>query len=142
MGEKKAMQSRLVHVGVRATDLGRSLRFWRDALSLKVVAQGEGYFDLSDGAHNFRVFQYRGGARPANVSGLQDYLHIGVQVPDLQEALSRLLALGYKVEYDDVRVGKPFDPADPPTQSFKVADPDGIMVDVTASDDQWPGVGR
>ncbi len=32
----------LVHVGIRATDLDRTIRFWRDALGLRVVATGDG----------------------------------------------------------------------------------------------------
>jgi catechol 2,3-dioxygenase-like lactoylglutathione lyase family enzyme len=31
------MSSTLVHVGVRATNLPETLRFWRDALGLRVV---------------------------------------------------------------------------------------------------------
>ena len=41
---------------------------------------------------------------------------------------------------DGVDYPKPYDPSSPPTESFKVEDPDGIVVDVTARDDQWPGV--
>jgi hypothetical protein len=36
--------------------------------------------------------------------------------------------------------GKAYNSNLPPDESFKVEDPDGIVVDVTASDDQWPGV--
>jgi catechol 2,3-dioxygenase-like lactoylglutathione lyase family enzyme len=43
------MNSLLVHVGVRASDLAASLRFWRDALGLQVVSEIEGNTDLSDG---------------------------------------------------------------------------------------------
>lgn len=54
----------LVHVGVRASNLEKTIRFWRDGLGLAVVAQTEQRFDLSDGYHNFRVFQHQGAARP------------------------------------------------------------------------------
>lgn len=73
----------LVHVGVRASNLEETIRFWRDGLGLAVVAQTEHRFDLSDGYHNFRVFQHQGATRPPHVSGMVDYLHIGVVVPDL-----------------------------------------------------------
>jgi catechol 2,3-dioxygenase-like lactoylglutathione lyase family enzyme len=131
----------LVHVGVRATDLERAVRFWRDALGLRVAATMEGCYDLTDGYHNFRVFQHRGPPRPPHVAGLLDYLHVGVRVPDLAEAACRCTELGFRIVWDDVAGGRPYDPATPPSQSFKVEDPDGIVVDVTASDDQWPGVG-
>ena len=134
------MNSLLVHVGVRASDLAASLRFWRDALGLSVIAEMEGNTDLSDGYHNFRVFQHRGESRPPHVSGMLDYLHIGVRVPDLRAAIARCEALGFRIFWDGVDVGKPYDPNAPPARSFKVEDPDGIVVDVTASDDQWPGV--
>jgi hypothetical protein len=42
--------------------------------------------------------------------------------------------------WDGVDAGPPYDPASPPAGSFKVEDPDGIVVDVSARDSQWPGV--
>ena len=130
----------LVHVGVCASDLERSIRFWRDALGLRVAATMEDCYDLTDGYHNFRVFQHRGPARPPNVTDLLAYMHIGVKVADLAAAIRRFEELGFPIVWDGVDVGKPYDPASPPVRSFKVEDPDGIVVDVTASDDQWPGV--
>ncbi len=129
----------LVHVGVAATDLDRSLRFWRDVLGLQVMDEREGIVVLSDGAHNYTVFQYNR-TRPAHVAGNAGYLHIGVQVANLAETLNRCLDLGLEIICDDIDNCRPFDPANPPTQSFKVEDPDGIVVDVTASADQWLGV--
>ena len=70
--------SRLVHVGVRASDLRKTIVFWRDGLGLQVVAEIPGRYDLTDGQHNYRVFQYVGPARPPHVAGMSDYLHIGV----------------------------------------------------------------
>ena len=80
------MSSTLVHIGVRATDLDKTIRFWRDGLGLQVAAKQGNCYDLSDGLHNFRVFQHNGPERPRHVSGMLDYLHIGVQVADLEEA--------------------------------------------------------
>lgn len=129
----------LVHVGVAATDLDRSLRFWRDTLGLHVLETKPGSAVLTDGHHNVTVFEYRGD-RPANPAGHQGYLHIGVQVANLAAALARCLDGGYEIVCDDVDRGLPFDPANPPTKSFKVQDPDGIVVDITASPNQWLGV--
>ena len=134
------MTSLLVHVGVRATDLPESLRFWRDALGLQVVSEMDGCTDLTDGYHNFRIFQHRGPGRPPHVGEMLDYLHIGVMVPDMSAAAQRLEAMGFRIFWDGVDAGKPYDPASPPSRSFKVSDPDGIVVDVTAARDQWPGV--
>lgn len=134
------MTSKLAHVGVRATNLDASLAFWHDGLGLEVVAAHPGHSDLTDGFHNFRIFQHGGAARPPHVSGMLDYLHIGVQVPDLAETASRMTGLGFEIIWDGIDAGSPYDPASPPSESFKVEDPDGIVVDVTASPDQWPGV--
>ena len=54
------MASTLVHIGVRASNIDRTIRFWRDALGLDVVNELHHGFDLSDGYHNFRVFPARG----------------------------------------------------------------------------------
>ncbi len=134
------MSSKLAHVGVRASNLDASLTFWRDGLGLSVVEAHPAHSDLTDGIHNFRIFQHGGAARPPHVSGMLDYLHIGVQVQDLAETASRLTKLGFEIIWDGIDGGQPYDPASPPAESFKVEDPDGIVVDVTASRDQWPGV--
>jgi catechol 2,3-dioxygenase-like lactoylglutathione lyase family enzyme len=128
-----------VHVGVAATDLDRSLRFWRDVLGLRVIETRPGIAILTDGLHNVTVFRY-GGDRSPHPAGHQSYLHVGVRVADLAETLGRCLDQGLTILCDDVDYCRPFDPANPPTRSFKVEDPDGIVVDVTASADQWLGV--
>lgn len=134
------MSVRLVHVGVRATNLAKTLRFWRDGLGLQVVEETTVHCDLTDGRHNVRVFQHAGPQRPPHVSGMLDYLHVGVFVIDLATTAVRLQDLGFEIIWDGVDGGKPYDPQEPPTESFKVADPDGIVVDVSANPDQWPGV--
>jgi catechol 2,3-dioxygenase-like lactoylglutathione lyase family enzyme len=132
-------ETTLVHVGVAATDLDRSLRFWRDVLGLRVLEDRGGLVVLTDGLHNFTVFRYNGN-RPPHLAGNAGYLHIGVKVADLAATLRRCTELGLEIICDDVDDCRPYDPANPPTQSFKVQDPDGIVVDVTGRDDQWRGV--
>ena len=133
------MPATLVHVGVRASDLEKTIRFWRDGLGLPVFSQMENCYDLSDGYHNFRVFQHNGPERPRHVSGMLDYLHIGVLVPDLEAAAKRLLDMGYEIFSDGLAGKVPLSPDDLSEGAFKVEDPDGITVDVTARSDQWPG---
>ena len=70
-----------------------------------------------------------------------DYLHIGIRVPDLEEAARRLLYLGYEIFSDGLGGDVPLDVNNLKGKAFKVHDPDGITVDVTASSDQWPGAG-
>ena len=133
------MSTVLVHIGVRATNLEQTIRFWRDGLGLPVVSTQENCYDLSDGFHNFRVFQHNGPSRPDHVSGMLDYLHIGVRVPDIEEAGRRLLDMGYEIFSDGLAGKVPVDIRHIQEGAFKVEDPDGITVDVTASDEQWPG---
>ena len=131
--------TKLVHIGVRATDLGKTIHFWRDGLGLPVFEEQDGCFDLSDGYHNFRVFQHSGPQRPEHVSGMLDYLHIGVRVDNLEEVAQRLLDMGYEIFSDGLGGKIPLDVHNIEEGAFKVEDPDGITVDVMASDDQWPG---
>lgn len=133
------MSTTLVHIGVRASDLETTIRFWRDGLGLPVFSQMENCYDLSDGHHNFRVFQHSGPARPAHVSGMLDYLHIGVQVDDLEGTARRLSDMGYEIFSDGLSGKIPVSPDNISEGAFKVEDPDGITVDVTSSSDQWPG---
>ena len=133
------MSSKLVHVGVRASDLEATIRFWRDGLGIPVFAQRDNCFDLSDGYHNFRVFQHQGPERPPHVSGMLDYLHIGIRVADLREAAGRLLGMGYESFSDGLSGKTPLDVDNLEEGAFKVEDPDGITVDVTERDAQWPG---
>ncbi len=134
------MSSILVHVGVRASDLSQTIRFWRDALGLRVAAEHEQCCDLTDGYHNFRVFQHQGPPRPPHVGGMLDYLHIGVRVPDLHEAARRCQELGFEIIWEGLDGKTRYDTQRPPAIAFKVEDPDGIVVDVTERHDQWPGV--
>ena len=128
-----------VDIGVRATDLEKTIRFWRDGLGIPVFSTLENCYDLSDGHHNFRIFQHNGPDRPEHVSGMLDYLHIGVRVSNLEEAAQRLLDMGYEIFSDGLGGKVPVDVHNIEEGAFKVEDPDGITVDVTASDDQWPG---
>jgi catechol 2,3-dioxygenase-like lactoylglutathione lyase family enzyme len=129
----------LVHVGVATTDLDRSMRFWRDLLGFTVVDARSKLFVLSDGAHNITVFEASEN-KSSKLRGESVGLHIGVRVDDLASTLQGCLDLGLEITCDDIDNCHPFDPNNPPIESFKVLDPDGIVVDVTASKSQWLGV--
>lgn len=135
------MATTLVHIGVRATDIEKTIRFWRDGLGLRLVQVRDTCYDLTDGYHNFRVFQHNGPSRPAHVSGMLDYLHVGVRVLDLEAAAQRLTEMGYEIFSDGLDGKEPLASDNLEEGAFKVEDPDGITVDITASDDQWPGTG-
>ncbi len=131
--------STLLHVGIRASNLDRSIRFWRDGLGLKVAKQRGNRYDLTDGYHNFAVFQHQGEERPSHLGGMLDYLHIGVGVPDVAEAAKRLREMGYEIFSDGLSGKEPLDPDNLQELAFKVEDPDGITVDVNGTDTNWPG---
>ena len=131
--------STLVHVGVRASNLPESLRFWRDGLGLRVVRERDDRHDLTDGHHNFAILQHTGEARPRHVGGMLDYLHIGVGVPDAAAVARRHTALGYQIFSDGLGGRTPLDPSDLRERAFKVEDPDGITVDVSEVAAPWPG---
>jgi len=134
------MSSKLVHIGVRASNLKKSVVFWRDALGLEVANQTENCYDLTDGYHNFRVFQHSGDSRPPHVGRMLDYLHIGVRVPDLKTAAERCQELGFQIFSDGLGGKQVLDPNNLQEGAFKVEDPDGITVDITETKTQWPGV--
>ena len=100
----------LIHVGVRASDISKSIRFWRDGLGLRVAGKRGIRYDLTDGYHNFAVFQHQGDDRPEHVSGMVDYLHIGVGVPNLAAAARRLRDMGYTIYSDGLGGKTPLDP--------------------------------
>lgn len=130
----------LVHVGVRASNLDDSVRFWRDGLGMKVVKHKGIRYDLSDGYHNFAVFQHTGEPRPDHVGGMLDYLHVGVGVPNVPAAARRLREMGYEIFSDGLNGKRPVDPDNLEDRAFKVEDPDGITVDVSEVDERWPGI--
>ena len=129
----------LLHVGVRASNIDQSIRFWRDGLGLQVVGHRGARYDLTDGYHNFAVFQHEGAARPQHVSGMLDYLHVGVGVPDVTDVARRLRDMGYEVFSDGLGGKQPLDPDNLEAPAFKVEDPDGITVDVSEVATQWLG---
>jgi len=68
-----------------------------------------------------------------------DYLHIGIRVPNLEEVAQRLLDMGYEIFSDGLSGKIPLDVHKIEEGAFKVEDPDGITVDITSSNGQWPG---
>ena len=136
---KQTAKSTLLHIGVRASNLDRSIQFWRDGLGLHVVRQNKNRYDLSDGYHNFAIFQHQGDARPPHVGGMLDYLHVGVGVEDIGATARRLRKMGYQIFSDGLGGKQPIDPNNLQADAFKVEDPDGITVDVNGTDTAWPG---
>jgi catechol 2,3-dioxygenase-like lactoylglutathione lyase family enzyme len=133
------MGGRLAHLAIRARDAQATRRFYEEGLGLRFIGyrgSASGSFDLSDGHLNVTVIPYDGPPRPVHEEGTE-HLHVGVLVDDATAAYHRLVALGATVLRADVKQRR--EPADvpPPNGSFKVADPDGNVVDVTGNPHEW-----
>jgi catechol 2,3-dioxygenase-like lactoylglutathione lyase family enzyme len=130
----------LRHVAIRAADIERSRLFYESILGLSFVGfrpSGSGSMDLSDGTLNMTLLPYDGPAR-ASLPEPTEFIHLGFIVEDLDAAFDRCLANGFEILRDNVKDRNL--PVERPTISFKVADPDGNVIDVTRRKDEWRGV--
>lgn len=90
---------RVGHVHLRVSDLDRALRFWRDALGLRVTQRGPRVAFLSAGGYHHHValntWESLGGPPPA--PGTTGLYHVALLYPDrasLGAALARALGAG------------------------------------------------
>ena len=58
------MSAAPIQIDVRATDIVKTLCLGKDGLGLNLVDNQGPSYDLTDGYHNFRVFQHNGPCRP------------------------------------------------------------------------------
>jgi lactoylglutathione lyase len=121
----------LVYVGLRVTDLERSLRFYTGGLGLQerkrgTMSHGGTFVELRDPTSNYELelnwypADSRFAAPYVPGEGLD---HIGCEVEDVRESVRRLVSLGGKV------VLEPWVEAGRYLIGF-VADPDGNWVEV------------
>ena len=132
----------LRHLAIRCRDMERSRDFYTNAIGWKFVdyrpsRQG---LDLTDGVNNITLLQHPSDAvRPVLEEG-NEYIHFGVIVDDLEDCWRRCLAWGAKISKGDVKDRTEVVEDAAPLRSFKVLDPDGNVIDVTANRDEWRGV--
>ena len=132
----------LRHLALRCRDMERSRDFYEQAIGWKFVdyrpsRQG---IDLTDGVNNITLLQHPAEmSRPVLEEG-NEYIHFGVIVDDLEACWRRCRAFGAEISKGDVKDRTAADPNHPPTRSFKVLDPDGNVIDVTANRQEWRGV--
>jgi catechol 2,3-dioxygenase-like lactoylglutathione lyase family enzyme len=130
---------RLAHVAIRARDAEATRRFYEQGVGLRFLGYrrpGSQSFDLSDGGLNVTVIPYEGPARDAHEEGTE-HIHIGFLVPNAAEAYERLRAVNAAFLRNDVKVRDEHVGPPLPDGSFKVADPDGNVVDVTGNPAEW-----
>ena len=96
--------------------------------------------DLSDGVNNITLLQNPPDlVRPSFEEG-DEYIHFGVVVDDLAACWQRCLDWGAKISKGDVKMRTEVESLERvPDRSFKVFDPDGNVIDVTANRDEWRG---
>ncbi len=125
------------HLAIRACNLGASRRFYEEGLGLRFVGfrpSGEAV-DLSDGSINLTLLPYDGPARTPLLEG-SEFVHLGFLVADLAATYRQLVALGAEIVRDDVKERR-LPLGDAPRGSFKVLDPDGIVLDISERPDEW-----
>jgi len=134
----------LRHLALRCADMERSRKFYVEVIGWSFIGYrpSGGAVDLSDGMLNVTLIQQPEelvAGRPALEEGTE-YIHFGVIVDDLDAIWQRLHGWGAEFSRENVKERNPIDPAVQPPQSFKVLDPDGNVVDITSSRDEWDGV--
>ena len=129
----------LRHLALRTKDMETSRRFYETIGFEFVGYRGRSGLDLSDGTLNMTILQYNGTERPPFEEGTE-FIHFGIIVEDLAKIYNTLRDGGFELIMDNVKKGDEIDDNKPPERSFKVADPDGNVVDITGAKDEWRGV--
>lgn len=129
----------LRHIALRTKDMETSRRFYETIGFEFVGYRGRSGLDLSDGTLNMTILQYNGEERPPFEEGTE-FIHFGIIVEDLGSIYNTLRDGGFELIMDNVKKGDEIDDDKPPERSFKVADPDGNVVDITCATDEWRGV--
>ena len=135
--------SRIRHIALRCVDVEKTREFY-ELLGMRFVEYrpgGTGAMDLSDGAINMTLIPYEGDSRSALEEGTE-YIHFGLIVDDAEAVWRRLRDRGAPYLREDIKLRNAvLDDELPPDGSFKVADPDGNVIDVTENHEEWRGVG-
>lgn len=129
--------TRMAHLALRCSDLKRSRDFYTKVIGFEFFAwrpQGDS-MDITDGCINITLLPYDG-SRPSFEEG-DEYIHFGVIVDNLQEIWDRAIQWGADISKGDVKDRTEVDLPAGPGRSFKVLDPDGNVIDVTANRDEW-----
>lgn len=129
----------LRHIALRTKDMEASRRFYETLGFAFVGYRGRGGLDLSDGTLNMTILQYNGEERAPFEEGTE-FIHFGIIVEDLANIYNTLRDGGFELLMDNVKKGDEISADKAPERSFKVADPDGNVVDITGAADEWRGV--
>jgi catechol 2,3-dioxygenase-like lactoylglutathione lyase family enzyme len=136
-------QARLRHVGIRTRDIPGTVKFYSTVFGLPLLESdpnGQSAV-VGDGVMNVTIVPIVGetGERGPVVEGTEP-IHLGFIVPDLLDTFRRCQAQGAPIVAGDVSSREALAPDTAPKRSFKVADPNGNIVDVVADPNHWAGV--
>lgn len=136
-GGEQVHMAKVLHLAIRSGDLPASRRFYEEGLGLRFIGvRPSGVaIDLSDGAVNLTLLPYDGPARSSLPEG-NEFVHLGFLVEDLVSTYHRLVGLGGRIVLDDVKERRP-PSGNEPSGSFKMLDPDGIVLDISERPDEW-----
>ena len=129
--------TRMAHLALRCSDLEQSHDFYTKVIGFEFFAwrpKGDS-IDITDGCINITLLPYDG-SRPGFEEG-DEYIHFGVIVDNLQEIWDRAIQWGAEISKGDVKDRTKVDLSGGPGRSFKVLDPDGNVIDVTADREEW-----
>ena len=132
----------LRHLALRCRDLDRSRDFYEHVIGWRFIdfRPSRGGIDLTDGVSNITLLLHPAEPPRPKLEEGTEYIHFGVIVEDLAACWRRCLAWGAEISKGDVKDRTTADPSQPPQRSFKVLDPDGNVIDVTANREEWRGV--
>ena len=136
------MTTLLRHLAIRCRDMERSRSFYEAAFQWEFIGyrpSGLG-LDFSDGVNNITLLQQPDGWQPSGSEEGSENIHFGVIVDDLLACWRRCRQWGAPISKGDVKDRTEIGQDDEPQRSFKVLDPNGNVIDVTAAKDEWRGV--
>lgn len=132
----------LRHLAIRCRDMEHSREFYSTIFGWKFLGyrpSREG-LDFSDGVNNITLLQQPEGLERPLLEEGNEYIHFGVIVDDLEACWRRCRAWGAKISKGDVKMRSEIEQDELPERSFKVLDPDGNIIDVTANRAEWRGI--
>jgi catechol 2,3-dioxygenase-like lactoylglutathione lyase family enzyme len=131
---------RIRHLAIRSRDVDRAVRFYRDGLGFAEVGPRGNGMDLSDETLNLTILPFVDTPGPAPEEG-REQIHFGIVVDDGPGLYVRLRELGVLSVRHDIKERGEVVEGTVPSGSYKVLDPDGNVIDVTANHEEWRGVG-
>ena len=131
----------LRHVGIRSRDIPRTADFYARVFELAILdppVSGQGAV-LSDGVLNLTIVPVVDeSAAPGPAPEGSEPIHLGFVVADLAGTFKRCQELGATILSGSI-ARDPVVPGVVPSHSFKVADPNGNVVDVVGDPKHWKG---